>query len=345
VSPGAGAAAGGAFPRVVTFGEVLLRLSPDRPQERLFQSPALRTYFGGAEANVAAGLAALGVPADHVTRLPDNPLGDAALAALRAAGVGTAHVARGGARMGIYFVEGGADLRPLRTVYDRAGSAFAEVGPADLDWDAALRGAGWFHVTGINPALGDGPLRAMAAGLDAARAHGVPVSVDLNWRPLLWQGRDPRPALEPVAARADLLVANPGAVEVMLGIATAGAIPEPPDALAETARRVHERFGCREVALTQRETVSASEHAWRAHLWAAADGVLHSAPAYRVRVVDRVGGGDSFVAALLYARFAGRAPADAVRFATAASALKLTIPGDQNRVTAAEVDHLLSHRA
>jgi 2-dehydro-3-deoxygluconokinase len=176
----------------VTFGEVLLRLSPDRPQERLFQSPALRSYFGGAEANVAAGLAALGVPADHVTRLPANALGDAAMAALRAAGVGVTHVARGGDRLGLYFVESGADLRPLRTVYDRAGSAFALVEPAHLDWHAALAGAAWFHVTGINPALGAGPLRAMTAGLDAARALGVRVSIDLNWRPALWTGRDPR---------------------------------------------------------------------------------------------------------------------------------------------------------
>jgi 2-dehydro-3-deoxygluconokinase len=339
--PARDAAPGGSLPRVVTFGEVLLRLSPDRPQERLFQSPALRSYFGGAEANVAAGLAALGVPVDHVTRLPDNALGEAALAALRAAGVRVAHVTRGGARLGLYFVESGADLRPLRTVYDRAGSAFAELDPGDIDWDAALRGAGWFHVSGITPVLGDGPARAV----DAARAAGVPVSVDLNWRPALWKGRDPRPVLAPIAARADLLVANPGAIDVMLGIATAGTMPEPPAALADTARRVHERFGCREVAVTQRETVSASEHAWQAHLWTAADDRLHSARRYQVHVVDRVGGGDSFVAALLYARFAGRAPAEAVRFATAASALKLTIPGDQNRVTAAEVDHLLSQPA
>jgi 2-dehydro-3-deoxygluconokinase len=345
VAPAAVPPVGGSLPRVVTFGEVLLRLSPDRPQERLFQSPALRSYFGGAEANVAAGLAALGVPADHVTRLPANALGDAAMAALRAAGVGVTHVARGGDRLGLYFVESGADLRPLRTVYDRAGSAFALVEPAHLDWHAALAGAAWFHVTGINPALGAGPLRAMTAGLDAARALGVRVSIDLNWRPALWTGRDPRPVVEPLAAHADLLVANPGAIAVMLGVPTAGTMPEPPDALRDTARRVHERFGCRDVALTQRETVSASEHAWQAHLWSAADDVLHSARRYRVRVVDRVGGGDSFVAGLLYARLAGRAPADAVRFATAASALKLTIPGDQNRVTAAEVDHLLSQPA
>ena len=328
--------------RVVTFGEVLLRLSP-HPHERLFQSPGLRTYFGGAEANVAAGLAHLapGVEVEHVTRLPDNPLGDAALAALRAERVGVRFAARGEGRMGLYFVEGGADLRPLRVVYDRAASAFSRIEPGDVDWAAALRGAAALHVTGITPALGDGPARTLAAGVAAARALGVPMSVDLNWRPALWQGRDPRPVLAPVAEGASLLIGNPAAIDVMLGIPTAGALPEPPDALAETARRVRERYGCREVAVTQRETRSASEHAWQAHLLDAA-GALHSSPRYQVRVVDRVGGGDAFAAGLLAARLAGRAPADQVRFAAAAGALKLTVPGDVNRVSAAEVERLLA---
>ncbi len=333
----AGPRAGG---HVVTFGEVLLRLSPPHPHERLFQSPALRTYFGGSEANVAAGLAQLGTAVEHVTRVPSHAVGDAAVAALRAEGVGVRYVARGGARLGAYFVEGGADLRPLRTVYDRAGSGFAELEPADVDWDAALDGAAWFHVSGIVPALGDGPRRTLHAALAAARAHAVPVSVDLNWRPALWQGRDPRPLTEPLAAFAHLLVANPGAVEVMLGEPTAGTAPEPPDALRDTAGRLCARFGCAEVALTQRHVRSAHEHAWTAHLYEAATGAMHSAPRYDVRVVDRVGGGDSFVAALLHARFEGRSPAAAVRFATAASALKLTIPGDFNRVTAEEVDRI-----
>ena len=339
MSAGPGAAA-----RVVTFGEVLLRLSPPHAHERLFQSPALRTWFGGSEANVAAGLAQLGTAVEHVTRVPAHAVGDAALAALRAEGVGVRHVARGGTRLGAYFVESGADLRPLRTVYDRAGSGFAELEAEHLDWDAALDGASWFHVSGIVPALGDGPARALAAALDAARARDIPVSVDLNWRPALWHGRDPRRVLTPLAAAAQLIIGNPGAIEVMLGEPTAGRAPEPPDALRDTAARLCARFGCANVALTQRDVRSAHAHAWSAHLYDGATGVLHSAPWYDVHVVDRVGGGDSFVAALLHARLAGRPPADAVRFAAAASALKLTIPGDFNRVTADEVDRLIASR-
>jgi 2-dehydro-3-deoxygluconokinase len=327
--------------RVVTFGEVLLRLSPPG-QERLFQSPALRPYFGGSEANVAASLAHFGARVEHVTRVPANAVGEAALAALRAEGVGVRAVARGGSRLGIYFVESGADVRPLRVVYDRAHSAFAEMEPDDVHWDGVMRGAEWFHVSGISPALGEGPLRATHAALDAARAAGVPVSLDLNYRPALWQGRDPRPILQPIARRAQLLIANPGAIQVMLGINTEGTPPERPAALRETARRVHETFGCARVAITQRETLSASEHGWQAHVWEAEDGSLASSARYQVRVVDRVGGGDSFVAGLLHALLEGRPAADAVRFATAASALKLTIPGDFNRVTADEVERFLS---
>jgi 2-dehydro-3-deoxygluconokinase len=326
--------------QVVTFGEVLLRLSPPG-QERLFQTPTLRTFFGGSEANVAAGLAHLGTRASHVTRAPANALGDAALRALVAEGVDVRRSVRGGSRLGIYFVESGADLRPLRVVYDRAGSAFAEVQPGHVDWDAALRGADWFHVSGITPALGDGPACAVLAALDAARVNAVQVSVDLNYRPALWVGRDPRPLLKPIAARADLLVANPGAIALMLGIATEGDMPERPEALRVTAERVHEAFGCRQIAITQRETISAGEHGWQAHLWDAATDGFHSAPRYHVRLVDRVGGGDSFVSGLLHALLEGRDHAEAVRFATAASALKLTIPGDINRVTVPEVEQLL----
>jgi 2-dehydro-3-deoxygluconokinase len=330
--------------RVVTFGEVLLRLSPPG-QERLFQSPALRPYFGGSEANVAASLAHFGARVEHVTRVPANAVGEAALAALRAEGVGVRAVARGGSRLGIYFVESGADIRPLRVVYDRAHSAFAELEPEHLNWDGVMRGAEWFHVSGITPALGEGPLRSVHAALNAARAASVPVSLDLNYRPALWVGRDPKPILQPIARRAQLLIANPGAIEVMLGITTAGTIPEPPEALRATAEKVHAAYGCQRVAITQRETISASEHGWQAFLWDAADGALHAGGRHQVQVVDRVGGGDSFAAGLLHALLEGRGAADAVRFATAASALKLTIPGDFNRVTADEVERLLSsHR-
>ena len=198
---------------VVTFGEMLLRLSPPG-QERLFQSPSLRTYWGGAEANVAAGLANLGTAARHVTVLPHGAIGDAAECALRAEGVDLRHVVRGAGRMGLYFVEPGADIRPLRVVYDRAESAFARQQGDEFAWSTILDNAGWLHVTGISAALGDGALRSMHAAIDAATALGVPVSLDLNFRPALWKERDPRPIMQTLARRASLLIANPGAIEL-----------------------------------------------------------------------------------------------------------------------------------
>ncbi|MES2523992.1 MAG: sugar kinase [Gemmatimonadota bacterium] len=327
--------------RVVTFGEVLLRLSPPG-DERLFQSPALRLYWGGAEANVAAGLAALGTSTTHVTVLPDNSVGDAARRALQAEGVNTQYALRAAGRMGLYFLESGADVRPLSVVYDRAGSAFAGIRGDEFDWTEALRGASWFHVSGVSAALGEGPVRAIHHAMDTAHAAGIPVSLDLNYRPALWAGRDPRSVMEPLAARAALLIANPGAISTMLGITTAGDMPEPAAALADTARLLRTRFGVARVAITQRILVSASVHGWMAHLWDAATDVLHSAPRYDVTLVDRVGGGDAFAAALLHALVHDEPLEHAVRFATAAGALKLTIPGDFNRASSADVQRLLA---
>ena len=319
--------------RAVTFGELMLRLSPPGP-ERLFQSPELRTSFGGCEANVAVGLAHLGVRAEYVTRLPDNAIGHAALHALQAEGVGTGSIALGGAseRMGIYFVEPGADIRASRVVYDRAGSAFAAITPQTVDWAKAVRGAAWFHGSGITPALGEGPRASLTAAITAARAGGVRISLDLNYRPALWQGREPRAVIEPLVKGADLLIGNRDAVRVMLGIEA------PDDSLAQ---RLAERYDCRHVALTRREVLSASEHGWSAVLYDAASGDVWPSRRYQVRVVDRVGGGDSFAAGLIAALAAERDPADAVQFAAAAGALKLTIPGDWNRATPQEIEQLV----
>jgi 2-dehydro-3-deoxygluconokinase len=323
--------------RVVTFGEVMLRLSPPG-QERLFQSPQLRTFFGGSEANVAASLAHFGERSDYVTRLPANPVGDAALSALRAEGVGTKGIVRGGDRLGIYFVEPGADIRALKVVYDRAGSAFSALDPADFDWES-LRGADWLHLSGITPALGEGCAAAARQAADAARAHGVKVSIDLNYRPALWTGRDPVPVTRALVQGCDLVVGNPGAVKAMLGVGPGEGGSA--DTLRQTARALAAELGCRGVALTSRTVLSASEHAWSAALYDPSADQLHQGRRWQVRVTDRVGGGDSFCAALIHALLAGR-PADAaLQFATAASALKLTIPGDFNRVTADEVDALL----
>lgn len=326
--------------RVVAFGELMLRLSPPG-QERFFQSPALRTYFGGSEANVAASLAHMGVQSEYVTRLPANPVGDAALAALRAEGMGLAHVLRGGDRLGIYYVESGADLRGMRVVYDRAHSAFSEIDPAALDWPAILHGAHWLHLSGITPALGAGSAAAAADATRAARGLGVPVSVDLNYRPALWAGRDPRRLVRPLVEGCAVLVGNPGAITAMLGVQLADDQAGAPDALQRIGRQLEGELNCRRLVVTKRELLSASEHGWSASLYDAASDRVHASDRYQVRVVDRVGGGDSFVAGLLYAILAERSLAGALRFATAASALKLTVPGDFNRVTVAEVDRLL----
>lgn len=327
--------------RVVTFGEIMLRLSPPG-QERFFQSPQLRTYFGGSEANVAASLAHFGFQSDYVTRLPANAVGDAAAQALRAEGVDVRGIVRGGSRLGIYFVESGADLRPMRVVYDRAASAFSEIGANEIDWSNVLGGADWFHVSGITPALGPGPAASLAAAVTAASALGVPVSIDLNYRPALWAARDPRPVLRPIAAGCDLVIGNPGAVAAMLGVELSGTSGESADALQEVARGVAAEFGCGHVALTRREVLSASEHGWSAILYDAAAAAMFTSRRYQVQLVDRVGGGDSFAAALIFATLSGRDAGTAVEFATAASALKLTIPGDFNRVSADEVERLLT---
>jgi 2-dehydro-3-deoxygluconokinase len=324
--------------RVVCFGELLLRLSPPG-DERLLQSPTLRTWFGGSEANVAAGIAHLGGSSAYVTRLPANAVGDAAFAALRAEGIDVAGVQRDEGRMGIYFVEPGAELRPMRVVYDRAGSAFATLDPAAFDWPSLLRGAEWLHLSGITPALGDGPAQAVLDAAEAARAARVKVSVDLNYRPALWAGRDPKTVTPQLVRGCDLLVGNPGAAAAMLGVATGDGDPHDPAFVRSAAERIATDHGCRAVAITLRDVVSASEHRWGAALW---DGAEHHAvPQRAFRVIDRVGGGDSFTAALIFALQASRASADALRFATMAGALKLSIPGDFNRVSADEVDRAL----
>ena len=314
--------------RVVAFGELLLRLSPTGEQ-RLFESPELRTFFGGAEANVAVALAHLGLRSDYVTRLPDGPLGDAGLDALRREGVGTDWIVRGRGRLGLYFVEPGADLRDMRVLYDRAESAFARIDPGEIDWARVLAGAAWLHTPGITAALGDRAAAALAAAVGCARALDIPVSLDLNYREALWRGRDPRKVVEPLAHQADVLIGNGDAVRAMLGI-DPGA-----DALAS---HLAERYDCRAVAITQREILGPREQAWSATLYHDPTGLLAQSRRHVVRVVDRVGGGDSFAAGLIAALLGDQAPHAALEFAVAAGALKLAVPGDFGRATAQEVE-------
>jgi 2-dehydro-3-deoxygluconokinase len=330
-------------PTVVTFGEIMLRLSPPG-FERFFQSPLLSATFGGGEANVAASLAQFGFGSRYVTCLPKHAIGDAALRALRAEGIDTQFVARGGDRVGIYFAESGASQRASTVVYDRAHSSISEMEPTAVKWDDAMAGAAWFHVTGITPALGAKAAEATKLAIAAARRAGARVSVDLNYRKKLWTEAQAQATMRPLMRDVDVVVANEEDLQAVLGIPVAGADVKGGSldvaGYRSAAERVTAEFGPKTVAVTLRESLSASDNGWSAVLWDAETRTLHQSQHYTVRIVDRIGGGDSFAAGLIYSILSGRALPDALRFAVAASALKQTIPGDFNRVTVAEVDAL-----
>jgi len=329
--------------RVVTFGEIMLRLSPPG-FERLFQSPVLSATFGGGEANVAVSLAQFGLESDYVTRLPAQAIGDAAVRALRAEGVSTSHISRGGSRVGIYFAETGASQRASTVIYDRARSAISEM-PADaVKWDAVVAGAAWFHVTGITPALGEPAAAATTAAVQAAKRAGARVSVDLNYRKKLWTEAQAQAVMRPLMADVDVVIANEEDLQSVLGVTVHGADVTSGTldvrAYRDAAEWVTTKLGPPLIAITLRESLSASDNGWSAVLWDGASRTLHQSQRYSVRLVDRIGGGDSFAAGLIYALVTGRSHEDALRFAVAASALKQTIPGDFNRVSVAEVDAL-----
>jgi 2-dehydro-3-deoxygluconokinase len=329
--------------RVITFGEIMLRLSPPG-FERLLQSPVLSATFGGGEANVAVSLAHFGLDSSYVTRLPAHAVGDAAVRALRAEGVHTGHIVRGGTRIGIYYAETGASQRASTVIYDRAHSAISEMAPDAVRWDAVMAGADWFHVTGITPALGDRAAAATHAALQAAKRSGARVSVDLNYRRKLWTEAQAQATMRPLMRDVDVVIANEEDLQAVLGVTVAGADAAggalDPGAYRDAAAAVADTLGPPLVAVTLRESFSASDNGWSAVLWDAASRTLHQGPRFAVRLVDRIGGGDSFAAGLIYALVTGRGHEEALRFAVAASALKQTIPGDFNRVSAAEVDAL-----
>jgi 2-dehydro-3-deoxygluconokinase len=332
--------------RVISFGEIMLRLKSPA-SERFFQSPALEATFGGGEANVAVSLAMLGESAAFVTALPDNPIGESALRELRRYSVDTTAIKRTKGRLGIYFLETGANQRPSNVVYDRDGSCISAVKPGDFDWAVILKGADWFHITGITPALSLQVAEAALEAVKAAKAAGTRVSIDLNYRKKLWNyGKKAPEVMRGLAAHADILVANEEDVQMCLGIepehvdVTKGKLgTEQYKALAEKVK--HEFPNVKVVAITLRESRSADRNGW--------SGILHGSSGFHVSkaydiddIIDRVGGGDSFSAALIYGmlNFPGD-EAKALEFAVAASALKHSIPGDLNLSTKAEIENLL----
>jgi 2-dehydro-3-deoxygluconokinase len=329
--------------KVVTFGELMLRLGPPG-FERLLQSPVLSATFGGGEANVAVSLAHFGIESFYVTRLPNHAIGDAAVRALRAEGVRTDFIVRGGDRMGIYFTETGASQRASAVIYDRAGSAISQMAPDEIDWAKVFAGASWFHVTGITPALGERSAASTARALETAKSTGLRVSVDLNYRKKLWTEAAAQKTMRPLMRHVDVVIANEEDIQSVLGLS----VPDTDvaggqlnvEGYRQVAEQLSRELGPSMVAITLRESHSASDNGWSAALWDAASGTFHRSQRYDVRLVDRIGGGDSFAGGLIYGLVSGRAPEDALRFAVAASALKQTIPGDFNRVTVSEVEAL-----
>jgi 2-dehydro-3-deoxygluconokinase len=329
--------------RVVGFGEVLLRLkSPGN--ERLLQSPSLEATFGGAEANVIASLAQFGLPTAFATALPANPLGDAAIAALRAFGIDTSSIVRSGDRVGVYYLEAGAGPRASGVTYDRAGSSLATARREEFDWRTILAGARWLHISGITPAISG---EAAAITLDAARAAraaGITVSCDYNNRAKLWQwGKHPRDVMPEIVRQVDIGIAGRDDCQTMLGVEapeTSGA----PNATAygDLAAAVIEAYpNLKKQVITLRDGATADSQGWSACMH---DGSrLYTSRRYQLDgIIDRVGGGDAFSAGLIYGLLAYNDDARALEFATAASALKHFVPGDVNRVSVAEVEGLVA---
>jgi len=329
--------------KVVTFGEIMLRLSPPG-FERFFQSPLLSATFGGGEANVAVSLAQFGLASSYVTALPRHAVGEAALKALRAEGVVTDHIVRSGDRLGISFAEAGASQRAAGVIYDRAHSSVSTMRPDAVDWPAVMDGAAWFHVTGITPALGANGAEATRLAMAAARAAGARVSVDLNYRKKLWSEAQARETMRPMMGLVDVVIANEEDLQSVLGVHVSGTDVSSGrldvQGFRDAAETVSREFGPAMVAITLRESTSASDNGWSAVLWENGTTTLHHSQRYDVRLIDRIGGGDSFAAGLIYGLVTGRTPEAALRFAVAASALKQTIPGDFNRVSVEEVERL-----
>lgn len=329
--------------KVVTFGELMLRLSPPG-FERFLQSPSFVATFGGGEANVAVSLAHFGLESWYVTRLPAHAIGESAVRALRAEGVVTDAIVRGGDRIGIYYAEGGASQRASTVIYDRAHSAISEMEATAVPWSQVLGNAAWLHVSGITPAISARGAEATRAAVTAAREAGVKVSVDLNFRKKLWTPSQAQAVMRPLVQGIHTVIANEEDLQTVLGITVEGTDVTSGhldlEAYRLAAERVTREFGVVQVAITLRESTSASDNGWSAVLWDAPSGRFHHSQHYDLRIVDRIGGGDSFAAGLIYGLVSGRTPDAALRFAVAASALKHSIPGDFNRVSVAEVDRL-----
>ena len=332
--------------RYVTFGEIMLRLNPEG-YERFLQADEFVATYAGAEANVAVSLANYGAEAYFVTKVPTHEIGQAAVNSLRRYGVGTKFMTRGGDRLGIYFVEKGASQRASKVIYDRAHSAIAEAEAADFNWDEIFKDGGWFHFTGITPALSDSLAAICLEALKQAKAHGMTVSCDLNYRSKLWSREKAKEVMTELAKYVDVCIANEEDASDVFGIhaadtdITGGKLSH--EGYKSVAKQLADSFGFKYVAFTLRESLSASDNNWAAMLYDGENFCI--SPKYAVHIVDRVGGGDSFGGALIYALGNKYSTQDAINFAAAASCLKHSIEGDFNLVSLKEVEALAGGNA
>ncbi len=335
--------------KTVTFGEIMMRLTPER-YLRFTQADRLEAVFGGGEANVAVSLAQFGMEAVFVTKLPGHELGQAAVNYLRGQGVDTRYILRSDGRLGLYYLERGAAQRPDKVIYDRKDSAFALSEWEEYDWEAILEGAGWLHVTGITPALSPQTERMTESLLKLAKEKGITVSFDPNYRQKLWSLEKAKEVTERLLPYVDVCLTGlqgnavlgiPDAAPEEMASLTAGAQSEAVRVAAEeTAERLVSRYGFSHVALTMRQSRSASDNGWSAMLYQ--DGRAYYSRQYEMHLVDRVGGGDAFAAGLIYGLQSGFDGQHTIEFAAAAGCLKHTVEGDANQVTAEEIEALVA---
>lgn len=324
--------------KVITFGEIMLRLAPEG-YYRFVQAENYGATYGGGEANVAVSLANYGLDAAFVTKLPKHEIGQAGVNSLRRFGVDTSYITRGGDRVGIYFLEKGASQRPSKVIYDRAGSSIAAATTADFDWDQIFEGAEWFHFTGITPALGDNVTEICLVACKKAKEKGITVSCDLNYRNKLWSKEKAGQVMGELCKYVDVCIANEEDASDVFGIkaantdVTSGKVNH--EGYKDVAKQLAKRFGFSKVAITLRGSISANDNNWAAMLYDGTD--FYFSKSYLMHIVDRVGGGDSFGGGLIYACLNDFAPQQTIEFAVAASCLKHSIEGDFNQVSVDEV--------
>ena len=329
--------------KVVTFGELMLRLAPEG-YLRFIQSNKFEATFGGAEANVAVSLANYNQDVSFVSKLPNNEIGQMAINSLRQYGVNTSHIIRGGDRVGIYYCEKGASQRPSKVIYDRANSSIALAKKEDFDWDDIFNGADWFHFTGITPALSKEVAEITLEACKAAKEKGIVVSCDLNFRKKLWSNKEANETMSKLCKYVDICIANEEdakdvfAIEAKDTDINTGKLNK--EGYVSVAEQLCQRFNFKYVAITLRESISANDNNWSAMLYNAKEGKAYFSKKYAIHIVDRVGGGDSFGAGLIYALRNSYKDQDAIEFAVAASCLKHSIEGDYNLVSLEEVKAL-----